>query len=294
MPTLYDTFDYSPGFIAVNTISTLFVVTNLIPLQNLPGKKGSKDAQKVFCEGHYNIWGPFLGVREGDQCDGRTCMLMIPLTLCCWFPIALCQCYTAMAATYWSFNIIGVLGSVHQSITSDDGMDSGDNMAGLMIVFAFVPLLNAIYRVGYYTMPHVPGDGSAFAAMFGVWYFISMVHCTITNQRCYRLMEDPTQKFMVDQWTAHDAHMKKDKGAKWPNEQINPDGYDPLTMGPTNVLAQLRKRTGKELKTEEEIEAHIEEYLDKNTAPKSVWMMRLVIFFTLLFVLPPAIGAIVV
>ena len=38
---LYDSFGYSAGFVVVNIFSTIFMASNLAPLQNVPGKAGA-------------------------------------------------------------------------------------------------------------------------------------------------------------------------------------------------------------------------------------------------------------
>ena len=67
--TFFGDGTWTGGFVAVNVVSTLFMATNLLPLQMLLGKKRSRDGVKNFCEGHYYNWGMFLGVRDGDRCD---------------------------------------------------------------------------------------------------------------------------------------------------------------------------------------------------------------------------------
>lgn len=290
---LYSTFEFTGGFVAVNVVSTLFMVTNVIPLQNCRGYKAAKDANKCFCEGHYYNWGMYLGTRQGDLADGYTQFFMIPLILCAWAPCGLTQVYTVMATIYWSLNCLAIVSQLQQLIPMDRNVKASDNQTTLLFVMGSLPLLNALYRLAYFAMPNVPGDGVAFAVMFGVWSFICIVHAAITTGRAYTLRTKLTQVYMSDLWTAHDWHFKNGNSVKWPKGAFHPDGFDPLTMGPTTVLQALRDETKKPLASAAEIDAHIEEFMDANTKPMSVWLSMLVLFFAVLLAVPPVIGTIV-
>ena len=118
-----------------------------------------------------------------------------------------------------------------------------------------------------------------------------VIHSTITAKRAYTLKTQTTQRYMVDLWTAHDWYMKEDTARKWNKDALHPDGFDPLTMGPTALLEKLRAETYLSLSTAEEIERHIEAFMDANTYPKCTWLSMLVGFFAVLLAVPPLIAA---
>ena len=80
---------------------------------------------------------------------------------------------------------------------------------------------------------------------------------------------------------------------KWPKEALHPDGFDVITMGPKDSLAELRVETKKPLDTAEAIEAHVEEWIAANTYPWPSCVAQLGANFLLLLVIPVIIGAVV-
>ena len=292
MGSLYDTFAYSGGFVALNVISTIFVVFNLLPLQMMVGKKASKNAVKCFCEGHYAAWGVFLGVHEGDQCDAFTCCFMVPLVLGCWVPMPVFQAWNAMASIYWGLNMLAIVSQLQQNHTTDPNVETGPNMTALLFFLGNSLLLNTIFRIGFIVLPTVPGDGIAFAVMLGIWAFICIIGSAIPTMRAYKYKSNRTFQYMNDVWQAHDNFLKQTPPPAWPKEALHPDGFDPLTMGPVSTLKKLREETSQPLDTPEKIDAHVEAFLDEATLPMKAWVPLLLGWFAILFATPPIIGAI--
>ena len=77
----------------------------------------------------------------------------------------------------------------------------------------------------------------------------------------------------------------------WPMDAIHPTGFDVLNDGPINLLTELRDATSKPLETPEQIDEHIETWMDENTYPKSIWFSCMVIGFALMFLLPVIVDA---
>ena len=291
MDDLTSTFSYTGGFVACNFISTFFALTNCLPLQMLSGKAKSKNGVKCFCEGHYYAWGSFLGVRDGDRCDAYTCAMLLPLLLSGWVPCALTQLFNVMASTYWALNMMAIVSQLQQNITVDRNVETGPNMAGAIFAVGQFILLNALYRLGYFALPNVPGDGHGFAIMLGAWYFVCVLHAASTIGRCYWAKTQLTFKYMNDLWQSHDNHMKANP--EWDVGALHPKGFDVLTMGPLDLLSELRASTGEALATAEEVEAHIESWMDKELMPFGKWCSLLVAFIATMVGLPFITAAIV-
>jgi len=292
MPDLLATISYTGGFVALNVFSTIFGMTNLLPLQMLAGKKASKDGVKCFCEGHYYCWGTYLGVRNGDQCDAFTCILLLPVMFGAWVPMTLFQVWNVMGSIYWSLNMGAIVSQLQVGAVADlNNVEPYPNMTGVLFGMSSFQLLNAMFRLSYIVMPNVPGDGNAFVVMYGVWAFLCIIHCAITVQRAQRFKANRTHQYMIDLWTAHDWHVKKRPA--WGKEELHPQGFDPLTMGPLDSLKAMRDASPTSpLETAKDIEAHIEAFLDDNTYPFHIWLSLLVVWFVILYGAPIVVGAI--
>jgi hypothetical protein len=143
--------------------------------------------------------------------------------------------------------------------------------------------------------------------------------------RAFSLKADPTFKFATDLSTAHATFMEEatpkeateaattdtgelnntseygavdsaatkassEQKTSWPMDALHPVGFDVLKDGPVNLLAELREATAKPLQTPEEIDQHIEAWMDENTYPKTTWLPAMILFFVVMFLLPVVVN----
>ena len=120
-----------------------------------------------------------------------------------------------MASVYWAFNIMAITGQLQQGTSMDDNVIAVPNMCHALFIVAGLIMLNAMFRISYLAMPHVPGDGTGFSFMLSFWYLLCLLHSGITSGRCYRFKAIRTYQYMCDLWTAHDWHMKQTPTPKW-------------------------------------------------------------------------------
>lgn len=319
---LYDTFDYTGGFVACNIFSILSMVGCLKALTNAPGKAGSSGLARAQIQQHVYGYGPMSGVKRGDTFDAYMQFFVIPLKLMCWVPIGLCQCYTVMGDFFASLAILAVMVNFIVTATTDKKVKSAPNAAIVLWVLGIMPLLNTVFRIAYFTLPHVAVDSvDAFVTVFAIWFTICTIHPGIVCNRGYSMKADVTFSYMNDLGVAHLWHCEgKDPASgekygekppsspmanaselelseapkgdpKWEGDALHPEGFDPLTMGPVGLLEDMREATGKPLSTAQEIQDHIEEFIDNSGYGFAVWMAYLVVFFGVQCAIPPIIDA---
>lgn len=322
---LYDVFDYSGSFVAVNIFSTLSMIGCLKALTNAPGKAGSSNLARAQIQQHVYGYGPMSGVTRGDTFDAYMQFFVVPLKLMCWVPIGLCQCYTVMGDFFASLAIVAVMVNFVVTATTDKNVKSSPNATGVLWVLGILPLLNTVFRVAYFTLPNVaPDQVDAFVAVFAIWFTLCTIHPGIVCHRGYSMKADVTFSYMNDLGVAHLWYCEgKDPATgekysdeaslaasastygatrgevdtavkpqpKWEGDALHPDGFDPLTMGPIRLLEDMREVTGKPLSTADEIQSHIEEFLLQHGYEFNLWIGCLIIFFGVQCAIPPIINA---